>query len=67
MFIAQEFRKNNSYDSDNAATHINPDELNSLKKKCKKMEKQLKKRWEVYATQRVGPKRRKISKELSIW
>ena len=42
MFIAQEFKKNNSYDSDNVVTHIDPDELISLKKKCKKMEKQLK-------------------------
>ena len=26
MFIAQEFKKNDSYDSDNAVTHIDPDD-----------------------------------------
>ena len=42
MFIAQEFKTNNSYDSEDAVTHIDPDKLDSLQKKCKKLEKQLK-------------------------
>ena len=46
--------------------HIDPDELKSLKKKFKKEKRPLKKRWEVYITQRVGPKRRKVPRELSI-
>ena len=47
-------------------THIDLDQLNALKKKSKKEGKRIKKRWEVYTTQRVGPKQRKVPKELSI-
>ena len=65
MYISQEYKRNNSYKSDNNMTHIEPDELSALKKKYKKQEKKLRK-WEVYATQRVGPKRQKVPKELSI-
>ena len=45
--------------------YIEPVKLSALKKKYNKQEKQLRK-WEVYATQRVGPKQQKVLKELSI-
>ena len=51
--------------SDNNVPHIDPDKFSALKKKYKKQEKQLRK-WEIYAIQRVGPKRQKVPKELSI-
>ena len=66
MYIIQAYKCNNNYESNNDMTHINPEELNFLKKKCKKEEKKLKWSWEVYTTQRVGPKRRKVPKKLSI-
>ena len=65
MYISQEYKQNNGYKSDNNVPHIEPDKLSALKKTFKKQEKQLRK-WEVYATQRVGPKRQKVLKELSI-
>ena len=68
MYISQEYKRNMGYESDDNVNHIEPDELSALKKKCKKQEKKLKKNshWEVYATQRVGPKKRKVPRELSI-
>ena len=65
MYILQKYKRNNSYKSDNNVTYIEPDKLSALKKRCKKQEKNVKK-WEVYTTQRVGPKRQKVPKELSI-
>ena len=63
MYISQEYKRNNGYESDDDVNHIEPDVLSSLKKKCKMQQKKLRKRWEIYATQRVGPKRRKVPKE----
>ena len=59
MYISQECKRNNGYKSDNNVTHIEPDKLSALKKKLKKQEKKLRK-WEVYATQCVGPKQQKL-------
>ena len=66
MFISQEFKRNNGYGFDNHIIHINPDKLTLFKKKCKKVQKQLKGRWEVYGTQCVDTKRRKVPNEIYI-
>ena len=66
IYITQKYKRNNGYGSDNDVIHMNPDEINYLKEKCKKKEKKLKQRWEVYTTQRARPKRKKVAKELSI-
>ena len=39
MYITREFKKNNGYKSEDQTTHVNLDELDSLKKKCRKAEK----------------------------
>ena len=43
MYITLEYKRNNGYRSDNNVTHINPDEFQFLKKRCKKEEKCIKK------------------------
>ena len=49
MYITLEYKRNNGYGCEDDVTHIDPDELRSLKKKDKKGEKYMKKHWEVYA------------------
>ena len=66
MYIAQQYRQNNGLDSEVDVNSIDDDQLKSLKKKAKKAQKNLKKNWEVYAVQRVGPKQRKVPKEQPI-
>ena len=50
IYIILKFKKKNGYASDDQMIHIDTDKLSSLKKKYKKEEKELKKRWEVYTT-----------------
>ena len=43
MYITLEYKRNNGYGCEDDVTHIDPDELRSLKKKDKKGEKYMKK------------------------
>ena len=66
MYIAQAYKGNNGYDSNSSVTSIGVDELKVLKKRTKTATRQLKRNWEAYTTLCVGPKRRKVPKELTI-
>ena len=60
MFIAQQYQKDNDMDSDKKINDIEGDQLKGLRKKAKKAEKSLKRSWEVYTVQHVGPKQQKV-------
>ena len=66
MYIAQQYRADNEKGSDKDVKSIEGVQLKSLKKKAKKAEKALRKSWEVYTVQRVGPKWQKVPKEQLI-
>ena len=66
MYVAQQYWVDNDMDSEEDVKFIEGNQLKTLKKKGRKAEKALKRSWEVYTVQRVGPKRRKVSKEQSI-
>ena len=66
MFITQQYKKDNGMHlEDKNIGEIEKDKLEVLLKRAKKA-KLLKRSWEVYTVQRVGPKRQKIPKEQSI-
>ena len=54
MYCTQEYKWNNGSGSEDDLTHINPDELISLKNKCKKEEEPLKRDVEEYTSHSVS-------------
>ena len=47
MYIAQAYKQDNQYDSNDPVTSIGVDELKDLKKRAKVSKRQLKRSWEV--------------------
>ena len=66
MLIAQLYRQDTGMDSDEEINDIENGHLKGLQEKAKKAEKVLKRSWDVYTVQRVGPKQQKIPKEQLI-
>ena len=66
IYVAHQYWQDNGMDLDEDVKYIDGDQLKSLRKKSKKVEKALKLSWQVYTVQHVGPKRRKVPKEQSI-
>ena len=66
MYIAQQYQAENGMDLDEDVKSIEGNQLKSLKKKAKKVEKNLKKSWEVYTVQRVGPKQMREILDIAL-
>ena len=66
MYIAQQYRTDNSMESNKEDNSIDDCQLKGLRKKAKKVKKILKRSWEVYTVQRVALKQQKVPKEQLI-